>query len=364
MSSYSYSQDGYDSGDYSDYDDAYEFLAASHGRFDSGDDEPLTSAAKMQSAFLTKPVLEKETAEGSNSELQFATCTMQGWRAHQEDQMVTIPDFPAKSGGFSFGPIAVFAVCDGHGGGHVSDLLAKEIPIRLQAAPKLRKDPGGTLERVIVQLDKDLLSKKYDVGDRAGSTCVVAVINKKTITVSNTGDSRCVLCRDGKAVPLTVDHEPSSKEEQRRIEGAGGFVANNRVNGKLALSRSVGNVALKLSTDRPYHQRVVVATPDIRTARRKGVSFLVIACDGIWEVMSNSEVINFVQAHLVKGTPLVKIAQALVHACVAPEEGQGATARVGRDNMSVIIVEFLGHKHESKGVIRHVGAKAAIFKRS
>lgn len=59
--------------------------------------------------------------------------------------------------------------------------------------------------------------------------------------MANAGDSRCVLCRNGKAVDLSFDHKPEDDLERTRIEKAGGKVtADGRVNGGLNLSRAIG----------------------------------------------------------------------------------------------------------------------------
>ena len=61
----------------------------------------------------------------------------------------------------------------------------------------------------------------------------------------NAGDSRCVACVDGEANALSSDHKPGDERERKRIEGAGGFVEFNRVNGNLALSRALGDFSFK-----------------------------------------------------------------------------------------------------------------------
>jgi serine/threonine protein phosphatase PrpC len=63
--------------------------------------------------------------------------------------------------------------------------------------------------------------------------------------VANAGDSRCILCRHNAAVPLTEDHKPNNPGEERRIQAAGGFVTEGRVNGCLNLSRAIGDMNYK-----------------------------------------------------------------------------------------------------------------------
>jgi serine/threonine protein phosphatase PrpC len=63
------------------------------------------------------------------------------------------------------------------------------------------------------------------------------------LVVANAGDSRAVLCRRGQAVEMSRDHKPMDEDERARIQKAGGFVQEGRVNGSLALSRAIGDLA-------------------------------------------------------------------------------------------------------------------------
>lgn len=55
-----------------------------------------------------------------------------------------------------------------------------------------------------------------------GTTCLVALLSDKELTVANVGDSRGVLCdKDGNAIPLSHDHKPYQLKERKRIKKAG-----------------------------------------------------------------------------------------------------------------------------------------------
>lgn len=59
------------------------------------------------------------------------------------------------------------------------------------------------------------LPEDYDIehiGYRAGCTANVVLMTKDKIIVANIGDSRSVLCRNGKAIPLSFDHKPENPE--------------------------------------------------------------------------------------------------------------------------------------------------------
>lgn len=84
-------------------------------------------------------------------------------------------------------------------------------------------------------------------GLSSGCTAVVALVVDRELYVANAGDSRCVVCRDGKALDMSVDHKPEDKVELDRIKNAGGKVTvDGRVNGGLNLSRAIGDHAYKM----------------------------------------------------------------------------------------------------------------------
>lgn len=105
----------------------------------------------------------------------------------------------------------------------------------------------------------------------AGATAVVAVLTPVDkdcsafhLTIANAGDSRAVLCRDGTAVPLSLDHKPTDARELSRIQKAGGFVTEfgGRVNGNLNLSRSLGDLKYKQVPNVPLAEQLITADPD------------------------------------------------------------------------------------------------------
>jgi hypothetical protein len=96
---------------------------------------------------------------------------------------------------------------------------------------------------------------------------------RRVLYAGNAGDARAVLCRGGEALRLTYDHKGSDAQESKRIVDAGGFVMNNRVNGVLAVTRSLGDSAMKdFVVGAPYTTETELSAHD---------EFLIIACDGV-----------------------------------------------------------------------------------
>lgn len=179
---------------------------------------------------------------------------------------------------------------------------------------------------------------------QAGCTAVVAVLHGKDLFIANAGDSRAVLCRAGQAVALSEDHKPGQEGERSRIVAAGGFLSNiggvTRVNGNLNLSRAIGDLKYKTNSGLPANEQIITAEPDVRHAvLTKEDAFFILACDGIWDVMSNQEACDFVTQRLQQSQGVTKVAGDLLDACLAsnPSETQG----IGCDNMTVVIVKLV-----------------------
>jgi len=193
-----------------------------------------------------------------------------------------------------------------------------------------------------------------------GCTAVCILMSQNLIVCANAGDSRAIMCRKGKVVELSHDHKPNEEIELARINAAGGTVQAApcgqrmlyRVNGNLSLSRSIGDLEYKKRADLPPEAQAITSTPDIITAElRKGDEFIVLACDGIWDVKCNEYVVKFVRKHIADGMPLQNIAEALLDDCITRDPK--ATHGLGADNMSCIIIALkqsaLDDSNDGKG---------------
>lgn len=149
----------------------------------------------------------------------------------------------------------------------------------------------------VLATDKLLVESAKKHLNIAGTTALIALIEKKRLIVANVGDSRGVMCDSkGNAIPLSFDHKPQQMREKKRIEGAGGFIAFNgvwRVAGILATSRALGDYPLK-------DRKLVIADPDILTfdLSNHRPQFLIFASDGLWDMFTNEEAVAFVKDKL------------------------------------------------------------------
>ncbi|CAL5035648.1 unnamed protein product [Urochloa decumbens] len=188
-----------------------------------------------------------------------------------------------------------------------------------------------------------------------GSTAVVTLLVRGTVVVANCGDSRAVLCRGLAGVPpipLSYDHKPNRPDELARIHAVGGQVMYKRVRGVLAMTRALGD--RKLRPD-------VIAEPEITiTERMADDQCLILASDGMWDVISNETVCHVARQCLEYGNsppvdPRAASSSTAAAATATAARGHGAEPRCSRaawvlgrlalaretaDNISVIVVDL------------------------
>jgi len=262
-----------------------------------------------------------------------------------------------------------FAIFDGHAGTFAADWCGKKVHLLLEDI--IRKNPNSPIPELLDQtftlVDQQL--EKLPLKN-SGTTAVVAVLRwedripnsqsatgstaiapataqaaqgeasesasvppeqvesklresasrQRVLYTANVGDARIILCRNGKALRLSYDHKGGDENEGKRIAGAGGLILNNRVNGVLAVTRALGDAYMKdLVTGHPYTTETVIQ-PDID-------EFLILACDGLWDVCSDQEAVD-----LVRNVQDPQLASKMLV--------DHALARFSTDNLSCMMVRF------------------------
>ena len=216
-----------------------------------------------------------------------------------------------------------FAIYDGHGGANVSSYLKDEMPKHFINEDLPIKKPNVC--KIFKQLQTNLIKSNKTVAEEMGSTCLCALVNDNKLQVMNVGDCRAVLANNKKAVVITSDHKPNTKVERERISKIKG---NEKIYnddgiwriGPLSVSRAFGD------TDTGKY---ISQTPDIFSYNISNKDdFLVLGCDGLWDVMKNNEVVKFVYDNPVNS---------------ARKLGSEALKKGSSDNISIIIVYFNHH---------------------
>jgi serine/threonine protein phosphatase PrpC len=330
----------------------------------------------------TSKYTERETCAAQH--ISCAVSGMKGWRPTMEDQHLfefsMNVRFEQNQDNVSLNDHSIFAVFDGHGGSYTSTYLKQNFISVLSLRPELQRyvalpknGPHSRADANGVQLLKEAVTNTFlrldellrelheqmqkesapstpvDVDlapfacnmskptrpvatspmDRSGSTAVVVVLTPHHILCANAGDSRAILRRHGRVLPLSFDHKPSNIVERRRILQANGFVKRKRVDGDLAVSRAFGDFCMKQQTLPPQK---VICHPDFICYPRDlaGDEFIVLACDGVWDVANNDMCSDFIQDMLHEGeVDLGNICEEALDTCLELKS---------RDNMTILLI--------------------------
>ncbi|KAJ2457566.1 Protein phosphatase 2C 2, partial [Coemansia sp. RSA 2322] len=246
------------------------------------------------------------------------------------------------------GEAAFFAVYDGHGGQTAAKFAGADLhDFILKDKNYAAGDFAAAIKAGYLAADRALREKPEMSNDSSGCTAVCVLLAKDgAVYCGNAGDSRCVLGSKGRAIALSHDHKPSDEIEFNRITSGGGFVEFGRVNGNLALSRAIGDFEFKNNRNLPAEKQIVTADPDVIRHELAGDDeFLVVACDGIWDCMTNQQAVQFVHAKIAAGRKLDQVCEDMMDACLASESELGG---VGCDNMTVVIVALLNGRTEDE----------------
>ncbi|XP_020572364.1 probable protein phosphatase 2C 59 isoform X2 [Phalaenopsis equestris] len=251
-----------------------------------------------------------------NSKFSYGYASSPGKRASMEDF------YEARIDSVDDEIVGLFGVFDGHGGARAAQFVKQNLFSNLIRHPKFVSDTKSAI-------DSEFLKSENNHGHDAGSTASTAILVGNRLLVANVGDSRGVICRAGHAIAVSRDHKPDQTDERQRIEDAGGFVmwaGTWRVGGVLAVSRAFGDKLLK---------QYVVADPEIQEEVVDGsLEFLILASDGLWDVVTNEEAVSMVQ-------PIDDPEEA------AKRLMQEAYQRGSADNITCVVVRFLTSQNNS-----------------
>ncbi|XP_002514226.2 probable protein phosphatase 2C 6 [Ricinus communis] len=312
------------------------------------------SPTEELSTLMVAPMSVTEKCVGKNNRgVSWGFTSVIGRRGEMEDSVAVIPGFvsrtcyhvggciaPGSRTSAEISPIHFFGVYDGHGGSQVAnyckarmhEVIAEELDRETIDGSEWQRKWEAAFTGGFKRADNEVLKEAPEM---VGSTAVVVVLSGCQIITSNCGDSRAVLCRGTRTIPLTVDQKPDRQDELLRIEGGGGKVINwngARVFGVLAMSRAIGDRYL-----RPW----IIPVPEISfMARTDDDECLVLASDGLWDVMTNEEVGDVARRLLRRWRRTMSSDEISPAQAVADNLTEIAYGRDSSDNISVIVVDL------------------------
>ncbi|XP_076949734.1 protein phosphatase 2C 77-like isoform X2 [Bidens hawaiensis] len=295
----------------------------------------------------------KKKCVGKNKGVVWGFKSVIGRRKEMEDAVAVVPGFMTLScehvggctgsrGSGEILPVHFFGVYDGHGGSQVAkfcsermhEVIAEEWDQDANDDCKWQQRWEAVMSSSFERADNEVTTEAV-APDIVGSTAVTVVLSGCQIIVSNCGDSRAVLCRGIETIPLTIDQKPDREDELLRIEAQDGKVINwngARVFGVLAMSRSIGDHHL-----RPW----VISVPEISfTTRTEDDECLIIASDGLWDVMTNNEVGEMARRIFRRRRRYAAAGESTAAQTLADSLTEIAVGRNSSDNISVIVVDL------------------------
>jgi len=344
--------------------------------------------------YLSAPVTAKRTEWGTTaSGLPYAISCMQGWRVSMEDTHIAVPSLLHHSHNLS-----LFACFDGHGGKFASNFARNKFVSvlreteeyiefeRMEYEERDDRNKGiallrSALHECFLALDAKMLFEgsaraSCTVGrDVSGCTALIIIVTPKFVLCANAGDSRAVLTKVDKdglldelvqkkasqnntndnnkepkylAIPLSHDHRPSSQSEKERIHKAGGRIVHQRIEGDLGVSRGLGDFRYK--RNQSPEEQIVTCVPEISIHERcnDADQFIVMGCDGIWDVHAKKDIIGQIVIDLSIDSKDV------AHAC---EEILDLCLKKGsKDNMTALLLVLPGLKYSPKVLKQSIAA--------
>ncbi|XP_062209741.1 probable protein phosphatase 2C 27 [Phragmites australis] len=259
------------------------------------------------------------------------SCAEIGPKSYMEDEHVCVDNLIEHLGGRAAGipaPGAFYGVFDGHGGTDAACFVQKNILKFIIEDVHFPSNIEKAIRGAFVKADH-ALADSHSLDSSSGTTALTALIFGRTLFVANAGDCRAVLGKRGRAVELSRDHKPNCKSEKIRIENLGGTVFDGYLNGQLAVARALGDWHMKgpkgsispLSAE-PELQEIILTEED---------EFLIIGCDGLWDVMTSQCAVTIVRKELMLHNDPERCSSELV---------QEALKRDSCDNLTVVVICF------------------------
>ncbi|XP_008776256.1 probable protein phosphatase 2C 47 [Phoenix dactylifera] len=270
-----------------------------------------------------------------------------GTRKDMEDEHICINDLPAHLRSLFRCPIpsAFYGVFDGHGGPDAAAYIRRHaIRFLFEEArfPQALEVDNAFLDEVESSIRKSFLNADLalandcTISSSSGTTALTAFVFGRLLLVANIGDCRAVLCHKGEAVEMSQDHRPIYEAELRRIEASGGFVDDGYLNGVLSVTRALGDWDMKFPCG---SCSPLIAEPEFRqTILTEEDEFVIMGCDGIWDVMSSQHAVSIVRRGLRRHDNPEQCARDLV---------MEALQLKAIDNLTVIVVCFSSEHQET-----------------
>ncbi|KAI9117176.1 hypothetical protein K1719_011342 [Acacia pycnantha] len=229
--------------------------------------------------------------------------------------------------------ISFYGVFDGHGGKSAAFFVRDHLPRVVIEDADFPVELENVVTRSFLQTDAAFAETcSLESSLSSGTTALTAIIFGRSLLVANAGDCRAVLSRRGRAIEMSKDHRPSCMKERMRIESLGGYIDDGYLNGQLGVTRALGDWHLEGLKEMSERGGPLSAEPELKlTTLTQEDEFLIIASDGIWDVFSSQNAVDFARRRLREHNDVKRSCKEMV---------EEALKRDPTDNLTVVMVCF------------------------
>ncbi|KAM1478534.1 hypothetical protein ACFX2I_025946 [Malus domestica] len=257
-----------------------------------------------------------------------------GGRTHMEDTHICIGDLAKQFGYNLLGgeAISFYGVFDGHGGKDAAHFVRDNLPRVIVEDADFPLELEKVITRSFMETDAAFAKTCSLEALASGTTALTAMIFGRSLLVANAGDCRAVLSRCGVAIEMSRDHRPCCTKERTRIESLGGYIDDGFLNGELGVTRALGNWHLEGMKDVGERGGPLSAEPELKLMTlSKDDEFLIIGSDGIWDVFTSRNAVDFARRRLQEHNDVKLCCKQIVEEAIK----RGAT-----DNLTLVMVSF------------------------
>ncbi|KAJ6938158.1 protein phosphatase 2C 27 [Populus alba x Populus x berolinensis] len=275
---------------------------------------------------------DEEESELFPAVFRSGSCAEGGPKQYMEDEHVCIDNLvdhlSATTSANCPSPGAFYGVFDGHGGTDAASFVKNNILRFIVEDSHFPNCVEKAIKSAFLKADYAFADDSaLDIS--SGTTALTALIFGRTLVVANAGDCRAVLGRRGRAIEMSKDHKPNCTSERLRIEKLGGVIYDGYLNGQLSVARALGDWHMKGPKGSACP---LSAEPELQeTNLTEDDEFLIMGCDGLWDVMSSQCAVTIARKELMLHNDPERCSRALV---------REALRHNACDNLTVIVICF------------------------
>nr|BAN41176.1 protein phosphatase 2C, putative [Entamoeba invadens] len=216
---------------------------------------------------------------------------------------------------------SLYCIFDGHGGRTASQHAAKIVGGMVTEILKRDIAIEEKIEDIYAELNLSIKDNKIDYPGSCALMCIIDKFgDKRTIYMSNAGDSMGYILSTSGVTCMSEEHNTKNSEEITRLQNSGALIMSGRVNGVIAVTRALGD---------HYIKQWIVSAPYMKAAEvTSDMKYIVLACDGLWDGINAEKVKEVLET---EGVQFEAVAKQLTQLAIS----KGST-----DNITVIVIKL------------------------